>query len=138
MEEIQDDACFRGTFKSILSECSLEARNFILEKIEEKTVGDSTYIEPQEVENLVSKCFKVDKNISINKLDDLSAEANKVDNKTSFGILFLKGNASGGNRHATRFISQNPNEIQVMDPQIGKCVTRSFDQWNQLSPEGFD
>ena len=138
--KIKGDACFRGTFKSILSDSgySDESVKSILDDIENKTGGNQTYIEPSDVPALVFNSFKDCEVIPINNINDISNQNQKVDNETSFGVFFFRGNSAGINRHVTRLVALSEDNLVLMNPEKGEIRPFSFNELKTLSPKGFD
>jgi len=114
---INDTACLRGAFKSIMLDCSWpdDKKGGILQIVEDKTHGDITEIVPRDVESIVKVCFPRCTIIKVNKITDLLAMHFDIDNIKSFGILFCNGDPQGNCQHAVRFISKLPIGIELID-----------------------
>ena len=139
MTEIQDDACFRGTFKSILldSKYSDEISKPVFDKIINKTTGNETFIEPKEVSELTREMFNQCEVKKGKEVSEILNEGEKIDNENSFGAIFLKGNSNGQNRHVARVISRQENGFVLMNPTDGKIRPYSAEELQGYSPEGF-
>jgi hypothetical protein len=103
---VDNSACFVGTCDSILidSNCLPTSREVIMAEVYSKTSGNTTYIFSDEVPSLVKHVFKEYLSLKIDEPTDFDTVPN-INNKTSFGILFWKGDGKGNNQHATRLVS---------------------------------
>ena len=132
--EKQNKACFIGSLESILCDSIIpdSDKNSILENFLNVTNDNNvTYIQPFEIEAMLSNFFKDFRICKIDKLENLSSCT-----VLEFTLLIWEGKNSE-NRHVTRFIELNNQSVLLMDPQLGKKKDFTFDDLKELSPNGF-
>ena len=138
VNRFDDKACLRGALYSIIKDCTGEeqTKKEIKKEIENKTQGAVTSIFPGDVEGVVKKLFNTVRIINVNNRDDLN-KISPVDNNSSFGLIFFKGDGNI-NRHAVRLIDNSNDSIYIMDATKQLDEQIEFDKIFEFSPQGFD
>jgi len=135
---LNDEACVRGTFISILTDSGIltDSAQKIITEINQRTEGNVTKIGPEEVKFIMRDIFTKWASAEVKIPNDFQA-LERINNVTSFGILFWLGNANGNNRHATRLVCIGDNNLTVVDTTFGQIISCDFEKIFEISPCGF-